>query len=111
MKVWKIVLLVISGLVLLIALDFGFGYLGVFKTKTIGKAKQNAQREVFEVTQSYVEGKRQEAAKLYKEWKLAKLPEDKQAIEAVVRTSFVQFDEQEYLEGEIQRFIYNCKYN
>lgn len=108
MKTWKIVLLVFSGLLLLIVLDFGFGFVGVFKTKTVGKAQQNAQREVFEQTQSYVEGKRQEALKFYKEYKDAE-PEDRGAIEEMVSHSFANFDEQK-LSEPLKSFVYNCKY-
>jgi hypothetical protein len=108
MKPWKIILLVIAGLAILIALDFGFGYLGVFKTKTVGKARQDAQREVFEQTQSYVEGKRQEALKFYKEYKKADVAE-RPAIEEMVSHSFANFDEQK-LNEPLRSFVYNCKY-
>jgi hypothetical protein len=108
MKTWKIVLLVFSGLLLLIALDFGFGFVGVFKTKTVGKAQQDAKREVFEQTQSYVEGKRQEALKFYKEFKEAE-PEERSAIEEMVSHSFANFDEQK-LNEPLKSFVYNCKY-
>jgi len=108
MKTWKIVLLIFAAIVLLIGLDFGTGYLGVFKTKTVGKAKQNAQREVFEQSQSYVEGKRQEALKFYQEHKDAE-PENKKAIELMVSHSFANFDEQK-LNEPLNTFVYNCKY-
>ena len=48
-------------LIVSIGLGYVFGWNDVFYTKTVGKAKQNAERTVFEETQSYVEGKRQEA--------------------------------------------------
>lgn len=108
MKTWKIVLLVISSLILLTALDFGFGYLGVFKDRTVGKAKQDAQREIFEQTQSYVEGKRQEALKLYKEYKSVDSA-NKILIEEIVSHSFANFDENK-LDEPLKSFIYNCKY-
>ena len=105
-KIVGIVLLVIIGL---IGLSFGLGYLGVFHTKTVGKARQNAEREVFEQTQSYVEGKRQESAKAYKEWLQAD-PSSKKALENLARTTFANFDEQKYLlDGPVKTWVYNCK--
>lgn len=51
--------------------DYGFAWYGVFKTKTVEKAQKDAEREVFEQTQSYVEGKRQELIKLRFEYETA----------------------------------------
>lgn len=100
-----ITLLVIGGLV---GLSYGFGWIGVHQTKTIFKAKENAKREVFEQTQSYVEGKRQEALKFYKEYKNADIAE-RPAIEEMVSHSFANFDEQKLTEP-LRSFVYNCKY-
>lgn len=109
MKTGKIVLISILTFIGILALSFGLGYLDVFHTKTVGKAKQNAQREVFEETQSYVEGKRQEAAKDYKEWLQAD-PSSKKALENLARTKFANFDEQKYLlDGPVKTWVYNCK--
>jgi len=105
-RIVGIVLLVVIGL---IGISFGLGYLGVLRTKTVGKAQQNAQREVFEQTQSYVEGKRQEAAKSYKEWIQAD-ETSKKALENLARHTFANFDEQKYLQdGPIKTWVYNCK--
>ena len=53
----------VGALMILVGLNFFFGWVNVGYTKTVGKAQQNAQRTVFEETQSYVEGKRQEVTK------------------------------------------------
>ena len=95
-------------IVLLLALSLGFGWFGVFQTKTVGKAQQNAERTVFEETQSYVEGKRQELQKDYHEWLNAK-PEDKLALESVIRSSFANFDEEKYLTGDLYGFLKKIK--
>ena len=92
MKTSNIVLLSLLGIVVIIALSFGFGWTGVFYTKTVGKAQQNANRTVFEQTQSYVEAKRQELVKLHHEWVQAN-EADKLPIEAMIRQSFANFDE------------------
>ena len=63
MNTLKIVGLSLLCLVVIIALKFAFGWVDVGYTKTVGKAQENARREVFEQSQSYVEGKRQELTK------------------------------------------------
>ena len=92
----------------LMGVAFGTGAFEVLYTKTIGKAKQNAQREVFEETQSYVEGKRQEALKLFKEYNEAD-EEGKEAIEYMVSSQFANFDES-HLRGPVRNFVEKCKY-
>lgn len=104
------ILLIIGAIILLIALSFGLGYVGVFHTKTVGKAQQNANREVFEQTQSFVEGKRQELVKLHHEWIKAS-DEDKLAIESTIRISFANFDENKIEQPELYSFLKRVKYN
>jgi len=108
MNAWKIAGISFAGLVLIIGLSFAFGWTDVLFTKTVGKAKQDAKREVFEQTQSYVEGKRQEALKFYKEYKAADV-EDREAIEEMVSHSFANFDESK-LSDPLKQFVYQCKY-
>jgi hypothetical protein len=110
-NITKIVLGFLTFVVLILILTLGFGWFGVYQTKTVGKAQQNADREVFEHTQSYVEGKRQELIKDYHEWINAK-SDDKIAIEAVVRSSFANFDEDKYLSNgypDLYKFLKNIK--
>lgn len=109
MKTKHIILITIISIFLFIALYFGLGYLGIINTRTIGKAQQNARREVFEQTQSYVEGKRQELIKLYHEWNNANT-EDKLAIEVTIRLSFANFDETKIEQPELNEFLTRIKY-
>lgn len=111
MKTWKIILLSILGIALLVGLSFGTGMLDVFYTKTIGKAKQNAKREVFEETNSFTKAKRQEVIKYYKEWKEAETLEDKKAIENVLSLSLADFDEDRFIkDAKLLSWIKNVKY-
>jgi len=110
----KNILLGIGGFIVLIGiiigLSYAFGWIGVHQTKTIFKAKEDAKREVFEQSQSYVEGKRQEALKFYREYQTADSEVEKGAIVEMVAHSFSNFDE-EKLKGNVKVFVYNCKYN
>ena len=109
MKKGKIIGWSILGLVLILGLSFGIPYWQGLKTKTGGKFQQDAQREVFESTQSYVEGKRQEAAKSYKEWVLADA-DSKQALESLALHTFANFDHQKFMEeGPVKTWVHNCK--
>lgn len=93
----------------LIGLSYAFGWIGVHQEATIGAAKQDIQRKVFENTQSYIEGKRQEALKHYQEYN--KADEDgKRAIKAIVSQSFANFDENK-LNGQLRQFVIDCKYH
>ena len=91
-------------LILLIGLNFVFGWTDVYFTKTVGKAQQNAQRTVFEETQSYVEGKRQEVTKLRFEYMKAKDKDEKEAIKATLRSSLANFDKSK-LDYDLQAFV------
>ena len=110
MKNWIIsVLIGIFSIAILIGLSYASGWIGVHQTATIGKASENAKREVFEQTQSYVEGKRQAALKYYKEYQKAS-ESQKNGIANIVLLEFANFDEEKYLNGELLKFIKDCKY-
>ena len=94
----------------LIGLSYAFGWIGVHQTKTIYKAQENAKREVFEQTQSYVEGKRQAALKYYREYQQAN-EDNRNALKSIIAQDFANFDEDKYLLGDLRNFIHNCKYN
>ena len=111
MKIWKWILIVIGIIGLIIALSFGTGMLDVFYTKTVGKAKQNVKREVYEETNSFTKAKRMEAIKLYKEYNACKTDEDKKAIEMVASMSFADFDEDKYItDYKLLQWIKQVKY-
>ena len=66
-------------------------------------------REVFEQTQSYIEGKREELIKCHHEWMLAD-KDNKIAIEGVVRQSFANFDDTKINDPELYEFLKKVKY-
>lgn len=111
MKTWKIVLYSILGIALLIAIGFGTGMLDGVYTKTVGKFRQEAKREVFESTNSFTKAKRQEAIKYYKEYLQAETEQDKKAIESIVSMSLADFDEDKYITDlKLRSWIKKMKY-
>lgn len=107
-EIEKILLGVVLFLLVGIGVSFMTGTAQVWYTKTIGKDQQNAEREVFESSQSYVEGKRQEALKYYNEYKDADSTAQ-QTLKEIVKLSFANFDD-DLLQDPVKTFIKTCKY-
>lgn len=105
----KIFLGFIVVIIIMLALDLGFGYFGVLKTKTVGKAQENARREVFEHSQAYVEGKRQELSKSRKEYMLATDPAEKKAIQSYIESSCANLDENDIDDKGLVKFLKACR--
>ncbi len=83
---------------LLVGISFAVGWINVGYTKTVGKAQRDADREVFEQSQSYVHGKIQELAKHKLEWDKADF-DQKQSIEFVIRHQFANVPAEQMPEG------------
>ena len=64
----------------------------ILLTKYLGVESENAKREVFEETKSYNEGKTQQLAKYWQEYKTAASDEDKAALKATIQTMFADYD-------------------
>ncbi len=63
--------------ILLTSVGYGLSWFGVFSTKTVGKAQQNAETEVYESTNAFTKAKRQEIIKYYKEYNECKTDEER----------------------------------
>lgn len=107
----KIIGIVVLVIVVLIAISFGTGMLDVLYIKTVGKAKQNAKREVYEETNSFTKAKRQEAIKYFKEYNECTTDEERKAIVTVASMSFADFDEDKYIKNaKLLAWIKRVKY-
>jgi len=91
--VWSSIGGFIALIVLMCALDLGTGWFGVFKTKTVGKAQENAKYQVFKQTQSYNDGMAQQLSKLKSEYDADKDPQDKNALAFKIKQDYANFDE------------------
>lgn len=88
-------LYVLLGLIGVLALVFGLNYFGLVNFRFFAPKYENARREVYENTQSYVEGKRQSITKYYDEWRKSDVDE-KSAIRTIVLQEFANFDSDKF---------------
>ena len=91
-QVFAVIGAVVGAILLMMILSFAYGWFGVGYTKTVCKARQNAERTVFEESQSYVEGKRQFLNKEREEYKREKDPQAKEAIRQSILHEMANFD-------------------
>ena len=87
----KSILIILASIILFFAAMFGLQYLGLVNYKLFAPKYQNAQREVFENTQSFTEGKRQDLIKYYHEW-LNSDKDGKNALKELVIEDFASYD-------------------
>ena len=110
MNIGKVIGLSLLGLVVILALSWGFGWFDVFNTRTVGKAQMNAHRLNYEQSQSFVEGKKTQLIKLHHEWVKGDAS-DRVALEEEIRQSFSEFNEDLYLQDqpELYTFLHRIK--
>jgi hypothetical protein len=102
------ILIFLGVLVFFTALSFAFGWVDVAYIKTIGKAKQNAKTEVFYETQAFVDGKNQEASKLYRQYMKGD-EDDKEIIMNQAAHTFASIDVDKVIrDNDLKVFISNC---
>ena len=104
-KVTWITLLCIAGFILLI---FAINEFEIFGIKFWGVRKADANRKVFEQSQSYVEGKRQDLIKYRLEYMRADSA-DKVILKNTIAHAFANFDGN-LLEPELKSFLDKMKF-
>lgn len=102
--IWRILV----ALLVVVGLSYLLGINEVLYTHTIGKWKQDAQREVFEQTQSFTRAQKTEALKYFREYNKAETDDEKRAIKAYVRERFTMSDVEKMEESPVSRFIRNA---
>ena len=105
MRSFLIVIAVIAGF---IAIVFFVNEFSILRTKFWGVRQENARREVFEQTHSYVGGKIQELSKLKHEWNRSD-EDGKITIESIVRSSFANFDETKIQDPNLYSFLQSVR--
>jgi len=87
-----IITVIIVAVAVFMAIGFGTGYLGVGYTKTVVKAQQNANTEVFHETQAYIDGATADIAKVKLEYDQSTDVTAKHALINYVRASYPNLD-------------------
>lgn len=90
-KVIVVICSIIIAAVAVIGLTWGGNILGLWSYSFFAPKYENVKREVFENTQSYVEGKRQALTKYYNEYRNSDST-DKIALRQIVLQDFANFN-------------------
>ena len=101
-KVIGIVLLIV---VILGILSYAFGWLDVFKAKTIGKEMVQTQREIYEESKSYVKGVSDDLARFKYELIKTEDPVEREAIIETIIDRFSDFDVSKLDNPDLQKFL------
>jgi len=104
MKIIWTILLYIVIITIILWLGFWLRYLWIIQYWFFAPMQKNIEREVFENTQSYVEGKRQELVKYRLEYITTKDEDVKAAIKMTIIQSFANFDKSK-LDYELRIFL------
>jgi hypothetical protein len=97
------------GLVVLFGLMFVLGIVELEFFKFFGPRKENVRREIFENTKSYTHGVQQDLGKYFDEYQKAKTSEDKDAITAVIKVRFAEFDANKIKSVPLRQFLVNTR--
>ena len=103
MKILKIILFTITLVVVSCGIGFAGRMWGLWNFSFFAPKYENARREVFENSQSYVEGKRQELTKKYDEW-LRSDEQGKATIRIIVMLNFANFNQEHLSYQHIQMY-------
>ena len=101
---FKIVIAVTCACIILVALSFGVGVVGLEFKKFFMPKSQNIERKVFEQTQSYVHGKTQDLAKYYEEYQKSDF-DDREAVAALIKMNFADFESTQIRSPKLQQFL------
>ena len=105
MKILGGIIAVVLFIVLLFALEVG----GLHWDGFMSKQKANIERNVFEETKSFNEGKEQELLRYYQQYYAEDDPTAKDAILFTVSHAFADYDD-DRLDEELQDFLKTAKY-
>lgn len=100
----------LAGLLVIFMLSQFGNALGLWNISFWGVKKENARREVFEQTQSYVEGKRQELLKLRTEYLNAEDEQAAAAIKFTIQQNFANVKD-DHFDGVLGEFLRKMKYD
>lgn len=100
---------IILSIMLLIALIFGGGYLGLKFKQTFGKASKDIDREIFKSSVTYNEGVLDDLAKYKYELQKTSDAIEKSAIAELVNSRFVNYDVNKIENDDLREFLNDCR--
>lgn len=110
-NIFKTLGFILLGAIVIMALTYSFGWFGVGYKKTVEKELKNADREVYEETNSFTKGKRQEIIKAYKEWNECEDEICKKGIESILSLSLADFNEDKFIkDAKLLSWVKDIKY-
>ena len=101
---WKTIGIILGGLAGAIILVFVLNLAGLEMFKFFEPKKEDARREVFENTKSYVQGAEADLAKLYREYNESD-DDGKETIKEVVRMKYDELDETKIDNLKLKKFL------
>lgn len=109
----KTALYIITGILCFLALIFVLEYYNFMSYQFFGVHRANVNRQIYEQSQSYVMGKKQELNKMMLEFKTSNDEISRKAIKNLVAHNFAEFNEDDAdynLTNEEKTFLKDMKY-
>ena len=94
----------VFGVIAMLLIGFVVDYSGLVWKRTIGVANANADQQIFVQTQTYIQGKNQELAKLHHEYVNADVL-GRKAIAATIRHEFADLDATKVTDPDLRSFL------
>lgn len=107
----KLFLTIVLAMLLLVGVLFGTGIIGNLYTSTVGKQSLDIQRENFNHSKSFIEGKVKDLAKQKREYDLSKSAEDKNSIRTYILSDFADFDSNDIQDHVLREFLNKIRGN
>ena len=109
LKIIGVTIVAIIIIVILIAISVGLNFGSIHIEGFLNKEKQNVETKIFRETQGYVQGKLQDLSKYYGEYTANTSTEDKQAIAAIIKTQFSDFNIDHIHNKTLKIFLINTR--
>jgi len=95
---------ILISIAFILALPIGIGLYDLKWSEFYQPKKENIRREVFENTQSFVQGKTQELAKYFEEYSKADA-DGKETVRQIIIMQFSDFDESKMRSAKLKQFL------
>ena len=98
----------VAGIVLLYSLAFGMTWIGIEWRGFFGPKRAIVERNIYEESPSFVQGKILDLSRYHHQWRKAE-PDEREALEALIRQQMVQLDPDSIRDEELRRFYVSIR--